>query len=591
MQEKETLSKEEHMEEEERERREKKKKKKEESRTEPVKRKPETTLPRKEKRVSIPFMKLEVISKSELTKLKVNSEISKIKKEKREISLPFMELRKPSLSLRRHKLDSEELQVKKTPRILHVPIIRVRSSPRLSSLLTEFDAKIREPPEPISPKIRVPIYRKAISTLPRLLLESFDLVINEQLKDRLEKKEEIDRTLPIERIGAKKLEAMASTPSAEEEEIPDFLEFAFGSGGGRIRVKGPKIILFRDFEDDSYIGFLENLCLRIYREREGGEPKAIKIRKMDEMNKREVERYLEADGKIFTVDFEDSKIPDETHLWERLEETYTERLGFIIFTVRNEEKFEHLRRLLQKLNHKAQGRLSIIELEARRLPLELIRLSSGMIDLTKPPIEVKVDKIPTITTFDYIFNMAFFNEESAFNKVLEDIKNEERGLFKESTNPAEEIESSLHFNVKVFLVRYLTHMLRKEGKKLSARQELMREIETENELIPEEVIPDVKVGGEVYEVETLFGPHAGEEPDLKINKTVDKYDKTSGITRVSIIMDNFGFLLHLKDLLRKREHFRSKTFDVEFHTLDLQNGKLVSLADFAKHLISVLSLR
>jgi hypothetical protein len=48
-------------------------------------------------------------------------------------------------------------------------------------------------------------------------------------------------------------EPMTPSPSVEKEEFPDFLEFAFGSGGGRIRARGPKIILFKDFENDSYI--------------------------------------------------------------------------------------------------------------------------------------------------------------------------------------------------------------------------------------------------------------------------------------------------------------------------------------------------
>jgi hypothetical protein len=184
-------------------------------------------------------------------------------------------------------------------------------------------------------------------------------------------------------------------------------------------------------------------------------------------------------------------------------------------------------------------------------------------------IYLDVDKIPKILqSFDYIFNEVLFKGGSYFNKILEDIKNEEEGLFKESTNPAKEVESSLHFNIKVFLVRYLVHKLRKEGKELSTREEIMKEIETEKEL-SEGVLSDVKVGKEVYEVETLFGPHAGEEPDLKINKTIDRYDKINiNVNKVNIVMDNFGFLLHLKELLRKKEHFKNKKFNVEFYTLD-----------------------
>ncbi|MEM1885271.1 MAG: hypothetical protein QXZ24_06660, partial [Candidatus Jordarchaeales archaeon] len=131
------------------------------------------------------------------------------------------------------------------------------------------------------------------------------------------------------------------------------------------------------------------------------------------------------------------------------------------------------------------------------------------------------------------------------------------------------------------------HKLRKEGKRLFKREEIMKEIKSEEELA-QDVIPDVRVGSEVYEVETLFGPHAGEEPDLKINRTVDKYDRITRISKVNIVMDNFGFLLHLRDLLRKKAHFRDKKFEVEFYTIDLQNKRLISLADFTREFKRVL---
>jgi len=583
---KEEVAKEEILEEEERRKR-KEEAKKEELKVkapERIEKRAEAIPLKKEgERLIVPLIKLEKVSESELEKLEVSKEIPQIGKRRRTVSIPIIELQEPSLMLREYELDYKLPHIEKAERLLTIPIIRANPPPKVSILITEFDTEIRKPSKITLPKIRVPVYRKAISISPKFLLESFDSTINEQIiRSLVEKKEEIETKLSIERIEAEKLETEAPSP-AKEEEIPDFLEFLFGSEGGRIRARGPKIILFKDLEGDSYVSFLENICLRIYREREGGEPKAIKIRKMDEMNKREIEKWLEVGGKIFTIDLEGGEVPDEIHLWERLEETYSEKLGFIIFTVRKEEKFEYLRELLRKINLKTQGRLNIINLEAKRLPPELIRLSSGMISLEKPPIEVKVEveKIPTLTTFDYMLNETLFKEESLFNKVLEKVKNEERGLFKESTNPAKEVESPLHFDIKVFLVRYLTHKLRKEGKKLSSREEVMREIETEKDLSPE-VIPDLKVGSEVYEVETLFG--AGEEPDLKINKTVDKYDKIPNIAKVNIIMDNFGFLLHLRELFRKKEHFKNKKFDVEFYTLDLQNKKLVSLSDFAKEL-------
>jgi hypothetical protein len=559
------------LEEEERKRRRKKESKKEEleiKAPEKIERKAEEIPLKKEGYLIVPLIKLEKVSELELKKLEVSKEIPRIEKRRRTISTPIIKLQEPSPIFKKCELDYRLPYIEKRKKLLTIPIIRVYQIPKVSILLTEFNTEISRPARITLPKIRVPIYQKAILISPEFLLESFDLTISKQLLQHLERKEEAKEEKPIEKV--KVAESYGPSVGAEDEEIPDFLEFAFGSEGRRIRSRGPKIILFKDLEDDSYINFLENVCLRVYREREGGEPKAIKIYKMDDLNKREVEKWLEAGGKIFTIDIEEKNNIDETHLLEKLDETYTERLGFIIFTTKKEEIFKYLQGLLLSISKKAQGRFNIIELKARRLPLRLIELSSGMID---------VDKIPKIIqSFDYIFNEALFKEESYFNKILEDIKNEEEGLFKESTNPAKEVESSLHFNIKVFLVRYLVHKLRKEGKELSAREEIMKEIETEKEL-SEGVLPDVKVGKEVYEVETLFGPHAGEEPDLKINKTIDRYDKID-IDKVNIVMDNFGFLLHLKELLRKKKHFNN----VEFYTLDLKNKKLISISDFVKEL-------
>ena len=72
----------------------------------------------------------------------------------------------------------------------------------------------------------------------------------------------------------------------------------------------------------------------------------------------------------------------------------------------------------------------------------------------------------------------------------------------------------------------------------------------------------------IYEVETLYGE--GEDADKKIDYTIDKYDET-GIKKVNIVMDNLGFLMHLKELKSKKGLFKDKPFDIEFYTLDLIN--------------------
>ncbi len=541
----------------------------------------------KEKHIEVPIIKLEKISELELKKLELDKSIPQIEKRKTIVSIPILKLQEPSLMLKELELDYKIPLIEKRKKLLKIPIFKT-SSPRKVSITITFDSEIREPRPFVLSKPKVPLYKKYSFVSLKFLLESFDSAISEEVKKRLEEAKELKKDITKE---VKPAEPTSPSSGGEGEEIPDFLEVAFGSACGKIRGKGPKIILFKDREDDSYINFLENVCLRIYREIEGGEPKTVKILKLDDMNKREIEKWLEVGGKIFTIDMENCDKLDETHLRERLEETYPERLGFIIFTVRSMDKFKNVGVLLQNIKNETQIRFNIIELEARELPVKLIELASGMIKLEKPLekkyIEVNGKRVPIGDTFDSLFNIYLFNEDSLFKNALEKIKKEERGLFKESTKPSKEAESPLHFNIKVFLVRYLVDELRKKGEKFSTREEIMEKVRTEEEL-SEGVVPDVLIesdaGKEVYEVETLFGPHPEGEPDLKITKTIDKYDKVSDITKVNIVMDNFGFLLHLKELLNKKEHFKNKQFKVEFYTLDLQNMKLISIDEFVKEL-------
>ena len=548
----------------------------------------------KEEPTTIPLIKLDKVLVLPRKKLELSKETPKIEKEKRIVSLPVLDLQAVSIMLRERELDCQIPKIEKSRKMLTVPVIRVRSVPTISILLTKFDAEIRKPAPPSRLKIRVPLYRKALLSLPKLLLESFNLTVNEQLKNRLEK--EVEKILVG--IEVEKVEAGAPSVGAEEEEVPDFLEFMYGISGRTIRSRGPKIILFKDLEDDSYINTLETLCLRIYREKEGGEPKAKQISKIDEMNKREIEKWLDVGHTIFTINLdrqEGNRRPwleiDEDLLKDRLDETYTERIGFIIFVTRREETFNHYKELLERINLRAQGRLNIITMRARKLPRRLVSLIWGKIISDIPQMDNirmidKRDGTPIVTTFDYLFNKG----RKLFNEFLDRVKEEERGLFKSATRrnwrqlEGKKSESDLHYNIKVFLVRYLVHELRKRGVDLKTREEIIRVIRTEDGKA--NPVPDIQINSEVYEVETLFGE--GENADKKIDETIDKYEGTD-IRRVNIVMDNLGFLLHLRDLKEKEALFKDKTFEVKFYTLDLKNKKLISLTDFIKELKSTWS--
>lgn len=579
MQEKETLSEEEYVEEEERRRREKKAEKKEKLEAIPIKRKPEATPPRKEKQVPIPFIKLKVTSKPELKKLEVDEEIPKIEKEKREISVPFMELQKPSLSLRRYKLDSELLRVERTKRILRIPIIRVTPSPKVTASVIEFDEKIiKSKPIPLR-RIRVPIYRKSIFISPKFTVERFDLMINEQLRKHLEKIEEETRTaLPREKAEVARVEvAVPSLGGGEEVEVPELFDILFStSGKGRIGSGDPKVIGLKELEGDEHIGALRTLCMRIYREKVGGKPKPIIISKIKkEMFKREVEKWMEAEDRIFSVGLEETERLDKD-FWDsvqdRIEGLFSQRFGFIIFNK-------------QVMFFPKHHIVNIINVEPKRMTPELKKEIASMIWGF-----VRLDDVG-FHDFDHIFEVARKKFESKLRSIGEP--------YLSATKRHKGLHESdyLHYPIKLFLVKYLANQMNLRS--LDQIKEIIRTEEEYGDFV-EEKRPDIYVSStvekftnQVFEVETLFGQ--GDYPLKKIDETVEKYEKVSAApSKINVVLDNLTFLRHINGLRKKLNLHRSlkmkgkRDFDLEFYTLDLRNKKLVSLANFIKHLNGVL---
>lgn len=504
-------------------------------------------------------------------------ETSKIEKDKRSLTIPITKLQEPTLLFKEEKLNTNILHIEKKKELLSVPIVRVQPSPKIVPSIVEFDKTIIEPKPPSLPKIPVPIYRKPILILPKSVPDSFEATIDEHLQRRAEYTKKSAVTLSTEEKVAKQAGASVPSPATgKEEEIPEFLKLAFGEGGGRIKTTGPKIILFKDSFGSSYLNLLEEICKRIYREREGGEPKARRISTYDNFWRRELEKWLDPSHKIITIDLdytEDGKYPwkdvDDRELKDRLNELYTGQIGFIIFRTSDDRMFGEYRMKLNNINKASNYRLNIVELVTQPLSEGFANLIWGKV----------LESVP-MGKFDEVFNKAM----KAFQEKLEAIKDEEKGLFKSATTrnkgqiEGKKVQSDLHFNIKVFLVRYLVHKLRKSGFDLKTHEEIRDKIKSEVGTM--KPVPDIQVDQEVYEVETLFGE--GADADKKIDETIDKYDDEPGIEKVNIVIDNLGFLMHLRELKMKQEQFKRKRFTIEFHTIDLKKEVPISLKDFVK---------
>ena len=121
---------------------------------------------------------------------------------------------------------------------------------------------------------------------------------------------------------------------------------------------------------------------------------------------------------------------------------------------------------------------------------------------------------------------------------------------------------------------------------LKTLMEIKGEIKTEEEY--EGIIPDVRVGNSVYEIETLFAEDIGGRiPKKKILDTITKYENIS-IREINLVLDNLTFLIHLIELIEVsnilREWSETHRKTINFWTFDLQNKQLLSLRDVTKRM-------
>jgi hypothetical protein len=356
--------------------------------------------------------------------------------------------------------------------------------------------------------------------------------------------------------------------SESDEELPDFFEILFSGGAaGNIGSGEPTIICLEELGNDSYIGSLQTICTRIYREKIGGMPKPTILSHLTEDFRSEITRWMKAENKIFSVQLDEndwSELSDDDwlHMGERIEELFSQSFGFIIFN-----KFIQT---LQDRHH-----INVINITSKELDFELKKhLSSviwGFVDL---------ESVSDIT-FDYVFESA----RMKFKKTLENIQKEERGIYVDATSPHDGEESDLHLQMKWFLVKYLTTKLRNVGENLKTPTQIKNRIKTEYECRDSEsmrIIPDIKCDGEVYEVETLFAEdRGGRVPRNKIVHTFVKYKNDASVHKINVVFDNLTFIRHLRELRDIKHNHKDwqKKYGkkVEFYTLDLEKWDLISL--------------
>jgi len=391
--------------------------------------------------------------------------------------------------------------------------------------------------------------------------------------------------------------------------VPDIVDFVFGVPNSKISSRGPKIILYKELKDDSTIGSFETILIRIYRENEGGKPKFKPIEKLDDFNKREIEKWLDTERKLISVDL-DKALKEECknknldnakkaimswftgeNLGETLRKTKSGNIGFLIFKTRDKDLYEHCVRVLQELYQEYRD-LDILYVKPQKLDDETKR---ELISLIWGNLKFKKEELSGIVHFDDLFN--YFKRE--FEERLESISRQEPYISITKRHRGLNESDDIHYPVKVFVVKYIANTLGlKRIKDINIMKRLIHTEETFNRdrFSGDRVTyPDIYVdtsaqyfGNEVFEIETLFGE--GMYSLKKIDETIEKYEQISNPPlRVNIVLENMTFLIHFKDIIEKKKIHQklNRNFDIEFWTLDIQNNKLLPLQEVIKEIKSL----
>lgn len=382
-----------------------------------------------------------------------------------------------------------------------------------------------------------------------------------------------ERTL-LQHAGTNTIEnEMLAASSESDEELPDFFEILFSGGAaGNINSGDPTVICLEELGNGSYVGALRTICTRIYREKIGGMPKPTILSHLTGNFRSEITRWMKAENKIFSVqlnenDWSELSDDDWLHIWDRIEELFSQSFGFIIFNKTIP--------IFQDRHH-----INVITIKPKELDFELKRRVSSVIwGFVNLEDENDID-------FDRIFESA----RMKFKKTLENIQKEEKGIYIDATSPHAGEESGLHLQMKWFLVKYLTTKLRNAGENLKTPTQIKNRIKTEYQDVEYGgTIPDIKCDAEVYEVETLFAEDRdGGVPRNKIVNTFVKYENDKTVHKINVVFDNLTFIRHLKELRDiKHNHIdwqKKHGKKVEFYTLDLEKWDLISLDKMSREL-------
>jgi len=553
-----------------------------------------------ETEVKVPILKLEK-PKTEVKKVEVSKDIPYIEKEELEVKVPIIKLSSPLFKEREIKLNKDVPSIEAIEKeVLKIPLIRLRKA-IVRGIISEFNSNIPTIRPKPQTRVRIPIYRILRTPMVKEI-GLLDEKIDEKLLEKLEERRRIEIQKPQVSAISRGAEPSLGGGEGTEEEPPEFLKFVFGGHSTKILVRGPIIVLYKELEDDSTIGSFETLCIRIFREKKGGEPGYLSIKNLDPHNIREVEKYIKPEGNIVRIDLDALKkdaekndknifeIVSPERLREPLDRFIVGDVSFLIFKTRDEKIYDYCKQVLNHLMKYMENIPKFIEIIPRELTFEQKRILTELAwGVSVKGIEMIVKKPewdrPLGDTFDDLFNKF---GKTRHGECLENLQKEKYGIYVLATNQHEGDESDLHLQIKWFIVKFLSQKY-----KVNSLSEIEESVKTEEQLpeantkgeYPKPDIWDVKENA-VYEVETLFSEdREGRTPQKKIYESIKKYENTS-VKKINIILDNLTFLLHIRDVFgikKNTKDWESKTGKtVNFLTLDVENCEIVAISKISR---------
>ncbi len=349
----------------------------------------------------------------------------------------------------------------------------------------------------------------------------------------------------------------------------------------------PVIIIAIKMPNEDYIGTLLSILREIYRIKAAGLPisryvgtKTEKSIIEDEPMRHGMIKVVDDSKESFLNFFGISKIEDFdkvdiNKLKDRLIELSTQGLCFVVFYI-SKDRAEMLLRYLAAIKDKISP-VKIIVLHPRKLSTEfkkeLARISWGFVEPRGALINDSLDQHFKCREELFYNKLERLTSEWKIAKIVKESKESEEGI--------EGYESALHYQLKMFIVRYL---IEKQG----IPEE---DIETEFKLDNKMGIADIYVKSRrlAIEIETFYG--TGLTTGEKLWRTIKKYTKSNVANEVWIVIPPLQTILYLKDLVDQAEELERRGYNyIKFFTVDLSRKELVPL-EKVKELITKLLLR